>query len=138
MRGDRGRPMTPGPGQYEYKTYVGKEAPRITMSISRPQTSGGQSAFVPGPGQYNSSLTNKQRSPSYSIGNSKRDKSMKHLEALPGPGMYSPTVQVTSTRPKSPTWSMGKGTRNHYNATESVPGPGNYNVSKGIGEGPKV
>jgi len=33
---------------------------------------------------------------------------------------------------------MGTATRIGKNDTENVPGPGNYNVTKGVGEGPKV
>ncbi len=135
MRADRGRPMTPGPGQYNYKTYIGKDTPKISMSY-RPQTSAGERQMVPGPGQYNMVLTNRAKAPSYRIGSAKRDGAPKHLEAMPGPGQYTPAHNV-STRPKSPTWSMGTGTRTQLNPTELVPGPGNYNVRKGPSEGPK-
>ena len=135
MRADRGRPMTPGPGQYNYKTFIGKDTPKISMSY-RPQTSAGERSMVPGPGQYNMVLSNRAKSPSYRIGSAKRDSAPKHLEAMPGPGQYTP-AQNLPTRPKSPTWSMGTGTRTQLNPTEMVPGPGNYNVRKGPSEGPK-
>lgn len=127
--------MTPGPGQYQYKQYVGKDGPKITIS-SRPNTSGGSRSFVPGPGQYNANLSNKNKSPSYRIGSAKRDGGFEYLMNNPGPAQYSPNHNV-SNRPKSPAWSVGNGKRIPFNSNELVPGPGNYNVSKGIGEGPK-
>ena len=136
LRGDERRPMTPGPGTYQYKTYVGKDAPKITIS-ARPQTSLSRT-MDPGPGQYNSTILHRPKSPSYRIGTARRDGDNKILAAYPGPGQYSPTVVMGSNRPKSPLWSMGKGQRTNLSPFESVPGPGNYNVSKGLGEGPKV
>jgi hypothetical protein len=127
--------MTPSPGQYEYKTYLGKEAPKITIA-SRPNTSGGNRGNTVGPGQYNINLSNKNKSPSYRIGSAKRDGGFEFLRDNPGPSQYSPSYN-TSTRPKSPTWSMGKGTRTNMNPMDFVPGTGSYNISKGIGEGPK-
>ena len=132
MRGDQGRPMTPGPGTYNSRLYTGKEGPRITMS-ARPQTSGSREA-VPGPGQYNMNTTNRPKSPSYKIGSAQRSGNFKYLESIPGPGQYSPG----SNRPKSPTWVMGTGQRSAMNATELVPGPGNYNIGHNLGQGPKV
>lgn len=128
--------MTPGPGQYQYKSYVGKEGPKISMS-SRPKTSLGRGT-EPGPGQYNSSVVNRPTSPSYKIGSSKRDGGYKFLADMPGPGQYSPTNQISSKRPQSPHWSMGTGKRPGLYTSENMPGPGNYNVTKGLGEGPKV
>jgi hypothetical protein len=137
MRADKSRPMTPGPGQYQYKSYVGKEAPKISMS-SRPQSSLGAGSIGPGPGQYNMVLSNRPKSPSYRLGSATRDAGgLKSSLSNPGPGQYSPVVNV-STRPKSPTWSMGTGTRSQLDPTELVPGPGNYNVRKALGDGPKV
>ena len=33
VRGTNRRPMTPGPGQYQSKNYIGNEGPKITMSM---------------------------------------------------------------------------------------------------------
>jgi hypothetical protein len=41
-------------------------------------------------------------------------------------------------RAKSPTWSMGKSTRGNKSYTENIPGPGNYEYSNTVGNGPKV
>jgi|LauGreDrversion4_2_1035121.scaffolds.fasta_scaffold222718_2 hypothetical protein len=127
--------MTPGPGQYQYKEYVGKDGPKITMS-SRPQTSLVKSSD-PGPGHYNSNLVSRPTTPSYKIGTAKRDGGFKFMYDMPGPGQYSPTDNI-SKRPKSPYWSMGTGKRGGLYTSESGPGPGNYNVAKGVGGGPKV
>ncbi len=135
-RGDSRRPMTPGPGQYQYKGYVGKEGPKISMS-SRPQTSLSRAA-EPGPGHYYSTVLTRPTSPSYRIGSAKRDVNNKFLAEIPGPGQYSPTSGNISNRPKSPLWSMGTGKRSALHTSGSGPGPGNYNVTKGVGEGPKV
>ncbi len=134
-RGQNKRPMTPGPGQYQYKEYVGKDGPKITMS-SRPQTSLVKSSD-PGPGQYNSTLVSRPTTPSYKIGTAKRDGGYKFMYDMPGPGQYSPNDNI-SKRPKSPYWSMGTGKRSGLYTTDAGPGPGNYNVAKGIGGGPKV
>ena len=128
--------MTPGPGQYQSKQYVGKEGPKISMS-SRPKTSLGRST-QPGPGQYNSSLVNRPKTPAYRIGSAKRDGGYKFSSDMPGPGQYSPTSLVSSKKPQSPLWSMGTGQRPGLYTSENIPGPGNYNVTKGLGDGPKV
>jgi hypothetical protein len=126
--------MTPGPGQYQVKTYMGKDAPKITMS-ARPQTSG-EREYLPGPGQYNFSSSNRPKSPSYRMGSAKRD-GINSNKLVPGPGSYTPNLNTISMRPKSPNWSMGSGQRT-VSFPDLVPGPGNYNTSKGLGNGPKV
>ena len=63
---------------------------------------------------------------------------MNHLLNIPGPGQYSPLNVSISNVLKSPTWSLGKSKRVEKIFTDFVPGPGNYNVSKGLGYGPKV
>jgi hypothetical protein len=53
MRGDRGRPMTPGPGQYQTRTMFGNEAPKVHISSVKPDVMTPKEArLVPGPGQY--------------------------------------------------------------------------------------
>lgn len=63
MRGDQGmreRAKTPGPGNYEYKQFIGKEAPKITMS-AKYGADKSESRYVPGPGNYNQTSTNVYR-----------------------------------------------------------------------------
>ena len=140
VRGDNKRPKTPGPGQYSYKEYIGKEGPKITMSSKLafdPRL--GDNRFVPGPGMYNNTqsyIFNHNKAPSYKIGTSKR-KGLYNTDGNPGPGQYS-TANTNFYRPKTPSWKIGTGLRPDLNPVDkSVPGPGNYNVSQGLGKGPK-
>ena len=135
-RGTNARPMTPGPGTYRHKLYTGSEGPKITMSGNRPSTA---NSSVPGVGQYQLNLNDKKKSPSFKIGTSTRDDLIKSVqrENIPGPGNYIPSHNI-STRPKSPTWSMGTSTRRPLSASSFNPGPGNYNYSSTVGNGPKV
>ena len=140
IRGNDRRPMTPGPGQYSYKQFVGKEGPKITMSAKLgfdPRNY--DNRFVPGPGMYNNSQSynfNHRKAPAYRIGTAKRRGLYNSIEN-PGPGQYSAT-NTNYYRPKTPSWKIGTGNRPDLNpADKSVPGPGNYNVSRGLGLGPK-
>ena len=126
VRGDNRRPMTPGPGQYQYKEFLGKEAPKITMSMKLPKE-GDDSRYVPGPGQYNSTNSNyyRPKSPSYKIGTAKREGIYKCMEGNPGPGQYGPDNCTNYVRPKTPSWVIGTGQRPPLNPVDpSVPGPG--------------
>ena len=137
LRGDRGRPMTPGPGQYQHKVIIGKDGPKITMS-ARPMTSKSEANLVPGPGQYNSVTSNRLKSPSYRIGTEKRDGFNKYMEFIPGPGQYTPDGANVAVRPKSPTWKIGTGQRPPFSETFPNPGPGNYEYTNSVGKAPKV
>lgn len=138
IRGDELYPKTPGPGQYDYKHFIGKEAPKITMSPK--YINGlkiGDNTFVPGPGQYNNINANNYRpkTPSYKIGTAQR-KGLYNTLNVPGPGQYGPNNFFV--RPKTPSWKIGTSQRKDLNnADKSVPGVGNYTVTKGIGNGPK-
>ena len=138
LRGDNRRPNTPGPGQYSYKQFIGKEGPRITMSAKLGNTAS-DSKYYPGPGMYNNSQSynfNHTKAPAYRIGTAKR-RGLYNTDGNPGPGQYSST-NPNFYRPKTPSWKIGTGMRPDLNPVDkSVPGPGNYNVSKGLGNGPK-
>lgn len=140
QRGDSRRPMTPGPGNYEYKQYIGKEAPKITMSSKLPKEQS-ESRFVPGVGSYNPTNINNYRpkSPSYRIGSAKREGLYKYMDGNPGVGTYNPNSATNKVRPKTPSWVIGTSKRPNLNPSDpSVPGVGNYNISKAIGSnGPK-
>lgn len=132
------RPKTPGPGSYQFKTCIGNEGPKITISSWRPLSSVGSTAnLTPGPGQYMSNLNDKPKSPSYRIGSAKRAMPNKNAE-FPGPGTYAALSVSTSNRPNSPTWSMGKSLRGNLSSSNFFPGPGNYETKAKLGEGPKV
>ena len=139
-RGESATYKTPGPGQYEYKKYIGKEGPRITMSAKLgPNIGQGDTRYVPGPGQYDETNTNKYRNktPAYKIGTAKRTGLYNSLDN-PGPGQYGPDNCTNVVRPKTPAWKIGTGKRQDlHQGDKSTPGVGNYNISKGIGGGPK-
>ena len=44
--------LNPGPGQYEQKNVLGKDAASVTMSPRRPDTSPQRGKDTPGPGSY--------------------------------------------------------------------------------------
>lgn len=59
----KGRPFTPGPGQYGSKSTIGS-GPKISMSFNRPNTSVYRDK-IPGPGQYSVSNVNLPKAPQY-------------------------------------------------------------------------
>ena len=140
LRGDLKSYKTPGPGQYEYKKYIGSEGPKITMSAKFGSNYNiGDKRYVPGPGQYNSTNTNNYRIkyPAYRIGTAKRRGLYNSMEN-PGPGQYGPDNCINNVRPKTPAWKIGTGLRPELNpGDKTTPGVGNYNITKGMGDGPK-
>ena len=129
---------TPGPGQYEYAKFVGKEGPKITIS-EKYRNIGKNGNFVPGPGQYDEINPNKYRpkTPAYKIGTGKR-KGLYDDYEYPGPGQYGPDKSTKLVRPKTPSWKIGTSERPNLNGPErGVPGVGNYTITKGLGNGPK-
>ena len=140
LRGDLKSYKTPGPGQYEYKKYIGSEGPKITMSAKFGSNYNiGDKRYVPGPGQYNSTNTNNYRIkyPAYRIGTAKRRGLYNSMEN-PGPGQYGPDNCINKVRPKTPAWKIGTGLRPELNpGDKTTPGVGNYNITKGMGDGPK-
>ena len=128
----------PGPGQYEYKNFIGKEAPKITMS-SKYNNQENALKYVPGPGQYEQTNPNKYRpkTPAYRIGTAKR-KGLYNAIDNPGPGQYGTDNCYNQVKTKNPSWKIGTAKRPSLNpGDKSTPGVGNYNVSKGVGGGPK-
>lgn len=130
---------SPGPADYKYKEYIGKEAPKITIS-SKLNRQYSDTSLIPGPGQYNNthcSVLNK--APSYKIGTASRHSINKFKENIPGPGQYVPDKCTNTVRAKTPSWLIGTSQRIPLNPSEaSFPGVGNYNIAKGIGLGPKI
>ena len=137
-RGINPSEKTPGPGQYEFARFIGKEGPKITIS-EKYKYVGKPGNFVPGPGQYDETNLNKYRpkTPAYKIGTGKRRGLYDDYE-YPGPGQYGPDKSTNLVRPKTPSWKIGTSERPNLNGNEKgVPGVGNYDISKGIGNGPK-
>ena len=124
-----------------YWEYVEQcEGPKITMSAKFGSNYNiGDKRYVPGPGQYNSTNTNNYRIkyPAYRIGTAKRRGLYNSMEN-PGPGQYGPDNCINNVRPKTPAWKIGTGLRPELNpGDKTTPGVGNYNITKGMGDGPK-
>ena len=111
LRGVYPSEKTPGPGQYEFARFIGKEGPKITIS-EKYKNYGKNDNYVPGP------LYDDMENP--------------------GPGTYGPDKGTNLVRPKTPSWKIGTSERPNLNGPDrGVPGVGNYTVTKGIGNGPK-
>ena len=139
IRGVYPSQKTPGPGQYEFARFIGKEGPKITISEKYKNFDKLGNNYVPGPGQYNEINPNKYRpkTPAYKIGTGKRRGLYDDLE-YPGPGQYGPDKSTNLVRPKTPSWKIGTSLRPNLNGAErGVPGVGNYDITKGLGNGPK-
>jgi hypothetical protein len=61
-----------------------------------------------------------------------RDTLSKEKLYVPGPGNYQPNVN--SNKIKGPSWRFGTSNKTDANPYASNPGPGNYNISKGLGQ----
>ena len=140
-RGETQRYKTPGPGQYNYKKYIGYEGPKISMSkkFNNNGIYNGETDNVPGPGQYNNINANNYRpkTPAYKIGTAKR-RGLYDSYDFPGPGQYINENCTNLIKTKNPAWKIGNSLRPDLNDRDkAVPGVGNYNITKGIGNGPK-
>jgi len=128
---------TPGPCEYQPYFRIGKEGPKYTMSAKNERISS-KRFFVPGPGQYTIHARNKSSTPSFKMGSSKRDGVIGFPKNTPGPSQYNPNTFVNSFYSKSPNWSLRAAPMKFNREIENGPGPGKYNVSRGLGLGPKV
>ena len=141
IRGAAKRYKTPGPGAYDYKKFIGNESPKISISHKYKNNGiyNGETDYVPGPGQYNNVNVNNYRpkTPAYKIGTAKRRGFYDSID-FPGPGQYGPDNCINQVKRKNPSWKIGKSQRRELNDYDkNVPGVGNYNITKGIGIGPK-
>lgn len=126
--------ITPGPGEYKFKSFIGKEGPKLTM---RQKLSKSQSAvnLCPGPGQYKDANADLYlyRSPSYKIGTSEREPRRVNLPNV-GPGQYNINKKLTH----SPSCIIGTSQRKPLSSTDqSIPGVGAYNLRKNSNNAPK-
>ena len=90
-------------------------------------------------GQYNSINTDNYRNrlPAYRIGTAQR-RGLNNSASFPGPGQYGPDNSTSNIRPNTPAWKIGTGLRQELNSSDrTIPGVGNYNISNGLGDGPK-
>lgn len=127
---------TPGPGTYQHKEYLGKEGSKISMSIKLKSSASTEN--VPGPGRYE--INNKDlvfnKLPAIKIGTAKRFSTLNSsMTNGPGPGAYNDLNSIKNIRDKKPSWKIGTAGRTSLNENGlSSPGPGNYNISKNIGD----
>lgn len=136
------RSTTPGPGSYEQKNMFGREGKIISFASSSKNLN--NSTDVPGPGEYNPKLANQPNVKSVKLVNPSNSAAKIEKPSFPGPGNYSPEKTGLSSYKNIPKWSMGKrsaSTGMYYEIDKhrsKLPAPGNYDVSTGLGEGPKV
>ena len=103
---------------------------------------------LPGPGAYDprdhyvksSTKSFKIMNPSRSVTNTE----MQVKGYLPGPGQYTPEKHALSSHVNLPKWTMGNKNSSSgiYARLEKIhgnnPAPGNYDLNRSLGEGPKV
>ncbi len=130
------RSTTPGPGNYNIDSNIGKgDAYKFSMGIKLISKINLPPNY-PGPGAYNMNDISKPNSKSFTISNLSPSKNNKKM--IPGPGHYSPEKKTNN-----PKWTMGS--KSHSTSIigrlkklqEGNPAPGNYEISKSK-EGPKV
>ncbi|EGR29408.1 hypothetical protein IMG5_156010, partial [Ichthyophthirius multifiliis] len=124
----------PGPGSYQPKFYHRPNIPsyRLGADTRKPLN---MSEMTPGPGQYNIPGTN--NGPKLTIKGFNNDSLFNaQKQGIPGPGAYKPSENYSSQKLRPATAKIGNSQRSNFNATNKVPGPGNYNLKQDI-EGPK-
>ena len=128
---------TPGPAEYRALSFIGKVGPMFTMSArnKRPES---KKYFIPGPGLYTIHTKNKPSTPSFRMGTAKREGVIGFTKNHPGPAQYQPNNFANSYYRKSEGWTLGSAPRKSNIEDELSPGPGIYNIGKGLGGGPKV
>jgi len=136
------RSFTPGPGNYDHKQYLGNDGKKITIT-GKASLNKSLSDF-PGPGAYQPKIeTFKPTAKGFKIFNPSRS-GKDFRKDLPGPGHYKPKNHTLSNIKHVPKWSMGNKNPNYglYARLEKIhgeiPAPGNYDLNRSIGEGPKV
>ena len=129
------RNTTPGPGNYDHGSYIGKGANKFSMGM-KTSSKINIPSDNPGPGAYEINDFNKPNPKSFKI--STKSSSNINRNNIPGPGQYSPEKKTNN-----PKWTMGSKSESTslYGRLEKLhegtPAPGNYDVCKTF-EGPKV
>jgi len=120
----------PGPGTYEFKGVFESPGKGTSLVPRRPDSALFSAGRTPGPGAYEPSLSTKNKGPSYRIGSASRD--TKDRAFAPGPGNYEPRSIQGNQNIK-----IGTSQRAPLSANKNTPGPGTYEYSLKVGEGPK-
>lgn len=135
------RSITPGPGNYEQKPKFGYEGKTVSL---RGKPIRDDSTDAPGPGAYDPREP-KPSAKSIKIMNpSKSAVEYKVKEVVPGPGQYTPEKHFVSNSKNIPKWTLGDkvlGSSFHGVLEKihgSIPAPGNYDLDRSLGDGPKV
>ena len=130
--------ITPGPGTYSCKEYMGKEGPKKTIGIkyNYRQFDGPD---TPGPGHYKESKFENylHKAPIMKIGKSKRVNQLLNnpTNSNPGPGQYDDDKNIKNIKVKNPSWKIGSSKRKSLSQSDiTVPGVGNYTISGVFGK----
>lgn len=136
------RSITPGPGNYNQKQFFGYEGKKITITGRHSKQN--TSTDLPGPGAYEPKVEIlKPSTKGFKISKTSRP-GTNFGKNLPGPGHYAPSKQSLSNFKHVPKWTMGNKSENSSLFARikkihgDTPAPGNYDLIRGIGEGPKV
>jgi len=119
----------PGPGAYQHKGEFESPNKGTSLVPRRPDSAFFGSGRAPGPGAYNPSLSDKKGAPAYRIGSASRD--TKERIRAPGPGSYDPQATRGNQNVK-----IGTSVRSPMGRNGNTPGPGSYEYSLKVGEGP--
>jgi hypothetical protein len=155
---ERGRPTTPGPGQYDSKDFGTVLTSSPSYAVGKGKRTEDPVAGTPGPGHY--VIHGSLGGPKHGFGSTQRDHTLsasfpspgdyeipstldrkaysmsgrRPIEAVPpvpGPGAYQPANQH-----KAPSFSVGRGSRSNFTGNQG-PGPGQYTVRLATGPGVK-
>ena len=128
--------ISPGPGAYNYKEYIGKDAVKKSFG-TKIDYSLIESKSTPGPGHYQELNTNiyLPKSPSYKMGTSKRENEKKDKSAsTPGPGQYNFDRTIKYVKLNNPSWKIGTAKRKCLDLSgKTTPGVGNYTIYGELG-----
>jgi hypothetical protein len=122
--------LSPGPGAYNYKEFIGKEATKKTIGMKHSLSC---KDITPGPGQYRLINANNylHKNPNTKLSKAKRVSDLNDLRNTnPGPGQYNDYTTIKNILIKNPSWIIGKANRKSLNnGDQSFPGVGHYTIS---------